>query len=244
VAYNLLYANQGSIRNQPVKDWLAKVYEQAAQKAGIDSIRVVSGGQDATGSHRTGSHRHDLGGAGDIQLLVGGRPLDFTNKDDLPRITSFLQTARGLGAGGIGAGSDYMGNTTFHVGGGGTSTWGAGGRSKNAPGWLLQALGGTPTGASEGAQGVTLNTPQAGISAPPATAAPTMESAIQQMASGFGGQPAEASGPIQSMGATAPPEGGGGEDISAGAAALMSTLMQNRRKRYGLSLMGSPFGGP
>jgi len=242
LAYNLIYANKGSIRNRPLTPNVEKIYQMAAEKAGIDAIRVTSGGQDSSGPHRTGSHRHDLGGAGDIQLLVGGRALDFTNKDDLPRITAFLQAARGGGLGGIGAGSDYMGNTTFHVGGGSPLIWGAKGRVKNAPGWLTAALGGTPTGPA----GTTLTTTPG--AAPPATtgapAAPTMQSAIETMASGFGGQPAEEVGPVQSMGAPIAPDGSGGDDISAGAAALMSTLMQNRRKRYGLSLMGSPFGGP
>jgi hypothetical protein len=240
VAYNLVYANQGGIRNQPLKPWLTQVYQQAAEKAGIDEVRVVSGGQDATGSHRTGSHRHDLGGAGDIQLLVGGRPLDFTNKDDLPIIETFLRESRGLGAGGIGAGTDYMGNTTFHVGGGGSAIWGAGGASKNAPGWLVQTLGGSPVGP----QGVTLNTPTgAGISAPAASAPDPMTAGLKMIQQGIGGGSAatEEQAPVQSVGATIS-AGSGGGDLSAGAAALMATLLDSRRKRYGLSLAGSPFG--
>lgn len=244
MAYNLLYANKGSIRNMPVMQKLAQIYEQAANKAGIDAVRVVSGGQEATGSHRTGSHRHDLGGAGDIQLLKGGRALDFTNKDDLPVIENFLRESSGLGARGVGAGTDYMGNTTFHVGFGSPSVWGAGGRSANAPQWLRDTIAGAP--------GITLNTPLgAGLSAPAASAAPAapadqLAAATKMMQQGFGGGSAntESAAPSQSVGApiSAGGSGGSGEELSAGASALMTELLNNRRKRYGVSLMGSPLG--
>jgi hypothetical protein len=241
VAYRLLYANQGSIRNLPLKPELASIYQRAAEKAGIDAIRVISGGQEATGPHRTGSHRHDLGGAGDIQLISGGRPLDFTNKDDLPRITSFLQASKELGAAGIGAGSNYMGNTTYHVGFGTPGVWGGEGKGANAPAWLVNALGGV----KPGSVGTTLTTsPVVASAAPAAPAAPgtasdPMAAAMKLIQQGIGGgsAPAEAAAPQQSVGAPVS-AGSGGEDLSAGAATLMSALMDSRRKRYGLSLMG------
>lgn len=240
MAFNLLYANQGSIRNKPVMPNLAKIYEQAATRAGIDAIRVVSGGQDATGPHRTGSHRHDLGGAGDIQLLVGGRPLDFTNKADLPIIQNFFREGRALGLTGVGAGSGYMGNTTYHAGFGPVSVWGAGGRSKNAPQWLSDAFG--------SAKGVSLaSAPGAGLSAPTVSAAPAapasdpMAAGMKLIQQGLGGTPAatEEAAPAQSVGAPIS-AGAGGQDLSAGAATLMNALLDSRRKRYGLSLTGMP----
>lgn len=237
MAFNLIYANQGSIRNKPLMPSLVKIYEQAATKAGIDAIRVVSGGQEATGSHRTGSHRHDLGGAGDIQLLRGGRPLDFTNKDDLPIIQNFLRESNALGARGIGAGSGYMGNTTYHVGFGSPAVWGGEGKSANAPQWLRDAYGSTP--------GITLNTPQgAGLSAPaaaPAAPADPMAAATKMIQQGLGGGTApEQTIPSDSAGAPISAGAGGGQELSSGAATLMSALLDSRRKRYGLSLMGMP----
>ena len=233
MAYNLLYANQGSIRNQQLKTELTRIYQQAAEKAGIDAVRVVSGGQEASGSHRTGSHRHDLGGAGDIQLIKGGRALDFTNKDDLPIIESFLQASKAGGAAGIGAGSDYMGNTTFHVGFDTPGVWGAGGRGANAPAWLVNSLGGV----KPGSVGTTL-TATPGAPAAPAASDP-MAAGLKMIQQGIGGNvnTSEEQAPVQSVGAPIS-AGSGGADLSAGASALMATLLDSRRKRYGLSLTG------
>jgi len=142
MAYRLTYNNQG-IRNLPLSADVARAYELAAQAAGIDEIRVTSGGQESSGSRRTGSHRHDEGGAGDIQLVKNGRVLEFTNPDDLPYFSKFVSAAKGGGLTGFGAGTDYMGNKTIHAGGGTPAVWGAGGSSANAPDWLRQAYGTT-----------------------------------------------------------------------------------------------------
>lgn len=142
------YANQNATRNQPIMPQLNNIYTQAANAAGIDEVRVISGGQPATGPNRTGSHRHDHGGAGDIQLIVGGRALDTRNPDDLAKIERFVATAWKLGATGIGAGEDYMGSRTLHVGFGTTAVWGKDGSRQFAPAWLRRATGGTPGMAS------------------------------------------------------------------------------------------------
>jgi len=142
MAYKLTYNNQG-VRNLHLSPEVERAYELAAQAAGIDEIRVTSGGQESSGPNRTGSHRHDAGGAGDIQLVKNGRVLDFTNKDDLPYFTNFVSSAKGGGLTGFGAGTDYMGNNTIHAGGGTSAIWGAGGKGTNAPGWLQQAFGTT-----------------------------------------------------------------------------------------------------
>jgi hypothetical protein len=121
--------------------------EAAAKAAGIDAIQINSGGQDALGegTRRTGSTRHDRGRAADLECVVGGKTLTFTDAAADPVIVSFVSAAAAAGAIGIGAGIAYMGNRTIHVGFG-TSvddhnriTWGAGGLSANAPNWLQDA---------------------------------------------------------------------------------------------------------
>lgn len=136
-----------AIRNKPITNELKNVLDTAAGAAGVDTIRITSGGQDALGhgTRRTGSTRHDLGRAADVQCLVGGQALTFTDAVAPPGILRFVTAAAAAGATGIGAGVGYMGNRTIHVGFG-TSvsdhtrlTWGAGGRSATAPQWLRDA---------------------------------------------------------------------------------------------------------
>ena len=127
-------------RNLPISPELRIVLDAAAQAAGVDTIRIVSGGQSGKGEggQRTGSTRHDHGRAADIQLLVNGVAATFTDKAPDPIVAAFVTAAAANGATGIGAGVEYMGNQTIHVGFG-TSindktklTWGAGGLSANA----------------------------------------------------------------------------------------------------------------
>ncbi len=152
------YFNQRATRNDPLDPNLVALYEQAAAAAGIDIIRVVSGGQEAAGEggKRTGSTRHDHGGAGDIQLVKNGRVLDSNDANDLQFIKSFISHASGLGATGIGAGTSYMGSRTFHVGFGPRATWGGvpkdGRPAPPPPAWLLEAVG-APVGAAAFRQG-------------------------------------------------------------------------------------------
>jgi Bacterial SH3 domain len=136
-----------AIRNKPITDELKQLLQNAAQTAGIDAIRINSGGQDALGegTRRTGSTRHDRGRAADIQCVAGTKTLTFTDEAADPVIVSFVTAAAAAGAIGIGAGVAYMGNRTIHVGFGTsvddhrTLTWGAGGLSANAPKWLQDA---------------------------------------------------------------------------------------------------------
>jgi hypothetical protein len=136
-----------AIRNKPISDALKQVLDTAAQTAGVDTIRINSGGQDALGegTRRTGSTRHDRGRAADLQCVVGGNTLTFTDRSAPAGILSFVTAAAGAGATGIGAGVGYMGNRTIHVGFGTSAsdhsklTWGAGGRSATAPQWLRDA---------------------------------------------------------------------------------------------------------
>lgn len=137
----------GAIRNQPISKELKVVLEAAAQAAGIDAVRITSGGQDelGKGTRRTGSTRHDRGRAADLQLVVNGTTLKFTDQTAAPAVIAFVTEAARAGANGIGAGVSYMGPSTIHVGFGTSEadtmelTWGAGGKSANAPQWLRKA---------------------------------------------------------------------------------------------------------
>jgi len=158
-----------AIRNKPIASQLKAVLDAAAQAAGVDTIQITSGGQDEIGhgNRRTGSTRHDLGRAADLQCIVGGQALTFTDAAAPPAILRFVTAAAGAGATGIGAGVGYMGNRTIHVGFG-TSvndharlTWGAGGHSVNAPQWLRDAAqagwnAGAPVGPGLVGEGVRL----------------------------------------------------------------------------------------
>ena len=135
----------GVIRDRPVNPRLRGVLLAAAHAAGVDVVRVVSGGQPGSTGKRVGSRRHDGGGAADIELVRGGRTLNFTDAADLETIRRFVAAAAASGATGMGAGVNYMGPARLHVGfGNGPNdtariVWGEGGNSANAPAWLIDA---------------------------------------------------------------------------------------------------------
>ena len=137
----LVEDTQGKTRDLPINDNLKQVLLNAGADVGIDKIRVTSGGQCAKGTcaKRTGSTRHDLGMAADLEIWMGDRALDFTSATDLPIFEAFITAATKHGATGVGAGVDYMGPKTIHVGFGTKAVWGAGGKSANAPSWLSEA---------------------------------------------------------------------------------------------------------
>ena len=132
---------QGKKRDLPIAPQLRNLLLSAAEASGVDLVRVTSGGQCRIGTctKRTGSQRHDDGNAADLQLIVGERTLKFTSNNDLPTFKTFVTAAARAGATGIGAGVDYMGDDTIHVGFGARAVWGAGGRSANAPPWIKDA---------------------------------------------------------------------------------------------------------
>lgn len=142
----LKYSNQGAIRNDPLDPALIDAMSFLGGM-GI-TMDVISGGQEAAGAGgaRTGSTRHDHGKAADVDFYMGGRKLDWNNPNDLPILTQIVQTAKSRGVTGIGAGDDYMGPGRFHVGFGNPGVWGAGGKSANAPDWLVAAYNGVPLG--------------------------------------------------------------------------------------------------
>jgi hypothetical protein len=136
---------KGKIRDRPIAPELREVLLPAAEAAGIDTVLVTSGGQPGSSGRSTGSTRHNYGRAADLQLQKGGRSLDFTNPDDRRIVEEFVAAVAAYGANGIGAGVEYMGPKTLHVGFGETPqdhrqiVWGAQGRSANAPAWLQEA---------------------------------------------------------------------------------------------------------
>lgn len=132
-------SNQGKIRDKPISDNLSDVLNYAGSQSGIDKVEVTSGGQDAIGTRRgkrTGSTRHDNGNAADLVLWRGGKKLDFNNPDDRAIMQTFVRNASKAGATGIGAGNEYMGGNTLHVGFGKEATWGSAGKGD---GWVAQA---------------------------------------------------------------------------------------------------------
>ena len=144
-------------RNLPITPELQDILRRAAERVGVDTIQITSGGQPAKGesSRRTGSTRHDHGRAADIRLIADGAVLRFTDTRPNPVIADFITAVAALGVTGIGAGVDYMGPETIHVGFGTSPqdhtklTWGADGRSARAPQWLRDAAnaGWTPRNA-------------------------------------------------------------------------------------------------
>jgi Transglycosylase SLT domain len=132
------YLKTASYRRLPIKEQLYKLIEEIGRAHGLRAD-IVSGGQLSHGGPRTGSHRHDIDsddpfGASDLKLFdpQQKRYLSLANPDDRPRLAGYLRDAAARGVTGIGAGREYMGNETFHIGGGKRATWGS------EAGWLRQ----------------------------------------------------------------------------------------------------------
>lgn len=133
-----------SIRKRPICKELEDILNYGAHQAGV-YVSVFSGGQAEKGSggDRTGSTRHDDhdgegGRAADIKLFVIGkdgkaRYLDFTTLEGQMKFKEFAKACASAGATGIGAGENYMGPESMHVGFGKVATWGG-------AGWLQEAF--------------------------------------------------------------------------------------------------------
>jgi hypothetical protein len=132
----------GSTRSLPISPELKILLLEAAESSNVDLVRVISGGQCPKGecSKRIGSVRHDNGKAADLQLYVDGKRQLFTDAAGLEIFKAFVTASATGGATGIGAGVHYMGAATIHVGYGTRAVWGAGGKSANAPEWLIEAV--------------------------------------------------------------------------------------------------------
>jgi hypothetical protein len=146
----LQYANQGAIRDQELSPDLVNAMSFLPE-LGV-TMKVISGGQDASGPNRTGSKRHDHGGAADADFyLSDGTKLVPSNPQHLPILTEIIQRGRANGLSGFGEGDDYMGAGRLHVGFGSEGVWGAGGKGANAPDWLTAAFNGSQAPSRSGA---------------------------------------------------------------------------------------------
>lgn len=139
----LNYANQGAIRNKPLSKELISALSFLPEM-GV-TMEVFSGGQEAEGPNRTGSHRHDHGGAADVFFYKDGRKLDWSNPEDVPIFQDIVSRAKSRGVTGFGAGKGYMQPGSMHIGFGNPAVWGAEGKGANAPAWLVSAYGDVPT---------------------------------------------------------------------------------------------------
>jgi hypothetical protein len=140
------YANQRATRSLPLNDQLTQAMGFLPEM-GV-TMEVFSGGQPAKGSGgpRVGSVRHDHGNAADVFFYKDGRRLDWSNPQDLPIYQDIVRRAKQAGLTGFGAGPGYMQPGSMHIGYGAPGVWGAGGSSRNAPSWLVEAYGGAPAG--------------------------------------------------------------------------------------------------
>lgn len=135
----------GKIRNKPISRELENLLRRSAIAAGIDKVMITSGSQPGTTGRTTGSTRHNYGRAADLKLYVGGNKLEFSDSTAPIKVKKFVTACAANGALGIGAGVEYMGKATLHIGYGKDKldnrkiVWGANGRSKNAPNWLRKS---------------------------------------------------------------------------------------------------------
>ena len=141
---------KGKIRRLPISSKLEKILNSVGDEMNVEFV-VGSGGQTSDhnpatkGKDWTGSHRHDDGGAADVQMYQTGadgvrRKISFDTPQGQALWSQAVKLAVAQGATGIGAGESYMGTDTVHIGFGNPATWG--GVGKNAapdPDWLKTA---------------------------------------------------------------------------------------------------------
>lgn len=141
----LRYANQDATRSRPLDQKLVGALGFLPD-LGV-SMEVFSGGQPtkAEGGPRTGSDRHDHGGAADVFFYKDGRRLDWANPQDVPLFQEIVRRGKENGITGFGAGDGYMRPGSMHIGFGKAAVWGAGGKGANAPSWLRTAYASEPT---------------------------------------------------------------------------------------------------
>lgn len=165
------YNNKGAVRSQPLDPKLANALSYL-KDMGL-TAEVFSGGQPETGPNRTGSHRHDDGGAGDVRFYKGDKMLDWANPDDVPVFQQIVQRGKAAGLTGFGAGPGYMSPGSMHLGFGTPAVWGAGGTGATAPTWLKAAFnGGDPL-----QEVLTAGAPQGTLPAAPGTIMPPLDAA-------------------------------------------------------------------
>ena len=142
--YRAVIMQNNGTRNLPLNNNLNAALNTALPQLGLTAV-VTSGGQvtaeeQARGlGDRTGSTRHDHGGAADLMLrTMDGRILSWENPQDVPQLQQAMAALRAQGLTGFGAGPGYMNPQTTHVGYGTPAVWGdKGGRPYQA---LLDAF--------------------------------------------------------------------------------------------------------
>ena len=136
------YVNQNATRNLAIQPALENILITAAKNTGL-AVEIFSGGM--TAQRRTGSDRHLNGYAADVWLYNSeGQRLNVNSQP----LRDFCQAAKNAGATAIGAGIGYMGAVGVHIDisagntvpAGSAKYWGAGGRSANAPQWLINIM--------------------------------------------------------------------------------------------------------
>ncbi|MDH1269630.1 hypothetical protein N5C81_18595 [Rhizobium pusense] len=159
----LRYANRGAKRNLPISGDLVNALG-FLEDMGVQ-MEVFSGGQVAKEEaragkgQRTGSIRHDHGGAADVFFYKDGRKLDWSKPDDVPVFQEIVQRARGAGVTGFGAGQGYMQPGSMHIGYGNPGVWGADGSGDNAAQWLRDAYNRAPSSTNREPTRLTFSNP-------------------------------------------------------------------------------------
>ena len=115
-APNVSYELAGKIRDQPVDHGIMATLSQSVSRMGGEyGMVVTSGGQPSEGHDRTGSHRHDHGGAVDFYLTRNGEKLlPNDHKEEYAALIRDISAVLGIGHYSWG----------IHAGGGTPAFWG------------------------------------------------------------------------------------------------------------------------
>lgn len=117
---NYDFTSHGAIRSQPVSKTVQTQIARAVNAVDSDlKVYVTSGGQPSSGSNRTGSHRHDNGGAADFYLIKNGQRLSISQNREIYKAVAYNLAAAGATGIGIDEGAGYI-----HSGGGSRAAWG------------------------------------------------------------------------------------------------------------------------
>jgi len=146
---NITQDHAGKTRNRDLSDNLSLAIQNGLAGTGLN-WNSTSGGQPTKeeGGARVGSTRHDNGDATDGQFIDSstGRPLNPSSSlEDRTRIQNALTSLTNSGIKGVGWGTNYMGDSTFHLdikgdNNGGTLVWGANGATANAASWVKASV--------------------------------------------------------------------------------------------------------
>lgn len=132
------YANKGASRNEKLTSTLEQKLS-FLEELGV-TFKVGSGGQSSTSRGKVGSTAHNGGNAGDGKFIKDGKALNINSAGDRKLLEYIISQASARGINGIGAGNNYMGAETFHLGiQKNAATWGKDGKSANALGWVSAA---------------------------------------------------------------------------------------------------------